>query len=258
MPLSRPHTVTFDCWSTLIHEAESSTGPKARAEAFARLSGVDPERAATAITEAWKIHQIRWHERIAFTGRDMTRHALAALGVELEPARFEMILATLEDEILNHDIVAIDGAREALERLAERGVRRALVCDTGFSPGRVVRQLLRRVGLLDYLEVTIFSEEVGVPKPHARAFQAALSGLGVGVEGAVHVGDLRRSDVAGARSLGMGTIRFAGHNDDGASGPRATAGVIDCVRAGCAPHCPRPEADAVIHSYSELDRVLGF
>ena len=256
--LHRPHTVTFDCWSTLIHEAGPRTGPATRAELVARYVGCDPEAVEPALRDAGRRHQIEWHRRTVFDGRAMTESVLATLGVELDARRFDELLSILEEEIVGHEIVAIDGAREALERLAACGVRRALICDTGFSPGRVVRRLLDRVGLLSLLEVTVFSEEIRVPKPDSRAFTAALSALGVPAQGAVHVGDLRRSDVAGARAVEMGAVRFAGHHDDTDAGPGDKAGIIDCVAAECAPPCPRPEAHAVIHSYAELCPLLGY
>jgi FMN phosphatase YigB (HAD superfamily) len=136
---------------------------------------------------------------------------------------------------------------ELLLALRAAGVRTALICDTGFSPGRAVRQLLSRVGLLEYLEVQVFSEEVEAPKPDPRPFRAALDGLGVAAEGAVHVGDLRRSDIAGALAAGMRAVRFSGRNDD--AKPRSDAGVLDCRSAQCDPICPQPEAEAVIASY---------
>jgi putative hydrolase of the HAD superfamily len=256
--LHRPHTVTFDCWSTLLYEASSRNGPATRARLVADFIGGDLPAVETALRDAWRRHQIEWHRRTVFDGRAMTRSVLDALGVEPDSERFEGLVARLEEEIESHDVRAIDGAGEMLERLRAEGVRVALVCDTGFSPGRVVRRLLARNGLLSLLEATIFSEEVGAPKPDARAFGAALSALGVAAEGAVHVGDLRRSDIAGARASGMGTVRFAGHHDDTEAGPGLNAGVIDCVTAACTPPCPRPEADVVIRDYADLCPALGY
>ncbi len=250
--------MTFDCWSTLIHEVESRSGPRARAEIVAEFTGRDVGSIENALRSAWRRHQVEWHRRRVFDGRDMTRSTLDALGVELSRERFAELCGALEEEIESHEIRAIEGAADALERLKASGVRIGLVCDTGFSPGRVVRRLLGRVGLLPLLEVTIFSEELGVPKPDPRAFGAALAGLGVPAQGAVHVGDLRRSDIAGARASDMGAVRFAGHHDDAESGPGERAGVIDCRAAECAPVCPRPEGHAVIRSYAELCPLLGY
>jgi putative hydrolase of the HAD superfamily len=163
----------------------------------------------------------------------------------------------MEEDLGAGDVQVIDGAHAILSALRTRGVRTALICDTGFTPGRVVRTLLRQHGLLQHLELCVFSEEVGAPKPHARAFESALAGLGVGARGAVHVGDLRRSDVAGARAAGMASVRFRGHHDDADAGSGPNAGVIDCVAAGCSPVCARPEADVVVDAYPALWDLLA-
>jgi putative hydrolase of the HAD superfamily len=133
-------------------------------------------------------------------------------------------------------VVALPGARRSLARLADAGVRSALVCDTGFSPGDVVRQMLESEGRLEFLELKVFWDEAGVPKPHPRVFESALTFLGEEPAHAVHVGDLRRTDVAGGRGAGMGTVRLRAHYDD---------------RSG------HPEADAVAASHAHLLELLG-
>jgi putative hydrolase of the HAD superfamily len=252
----RTRAVTFDCWATLIHEVDPRPGGRGRAELLAKFTGVDEIAAAAALSSAWRRHQVEWHRRVVFAGPHMTADALERLGLELSPERARELVTLLEDEILTHDIRAIDGAHEVLAALRDAGIRRALICDTGFSPGRVVRRLLDRVGLLDLLEATVFSNEIGVPKPHSLAFTTALASLGVAPEHAVHVGDLRRSDVAGARAAGMGTVRFRGSHDDSDAGLGANAGVIDCTVAGCTPPCGRPEADVVIDAYPALRAMI--
>lgn len=258
------HTVTFDCWSTLIFQAprpaprpeQQRAGADWRAAYLAQTFGVDLQLAAAAFSEAWQLHQRAWHRRESFTGEHMLDHTLARLGLQLQAARRAQLLQTLEDEILEREVQAVAGARELLEHLRARGIRTALICDTGFTPGRVVRQLLARHELLQLLELTIFSNEIGVAKPHPRAFASALDGLGVSAQGAVHVGDLRRSDVAGARAAGMGSVRFTGHHDDHEAASGSAAGVSDCAAAGCTPPCARPEADQVVATYTALHALL--
>jgi putative hydrolase of the HAD superfamily len=132
--------------------------------------------------------------------------------------------------------VPLDGALETVDALARAGVPAALICDTGLSPGRVVREHLARLGLLDGLRAQLFSDEVGVPKPDERIFRAALDALGVDGPGACHVGDLLRTDVAGARKVGMRSVRLRAVYDDTAN---------------------LPEADSVAASHAELRGLLG-
>jgi putative hydrolase of the HAD superfamily len=130
----------------------------------------------------------------------------------------------------------VEGAVETVERLAAAGVPCALVCDTGLTPGRVVREHLARLGMIPGLRAQLFSDEVGVPKPSPKIFHAALAALGVGAAGAVHVGDLRRTDVAGARALGITSVRLTAAHDDASA---------------------LPEADHVAASHAELRALLG-
>jgi FMN phosphatase YigB (HAD superfamily) len=251
------HTVTFDCWSTLIYEAPGQAGSALRARRLAGLIGADDAAVTKAVAAAWRQHQASWHQQVVFAGPHVLQHTLEALGIQLPAPEVHRVLTEIEEDVLARTIVPIDGAGDLLARLRAAGVRTALICDTGFSPGRVVRQLLGRVGLLDHLEVTVFSDELGVPKPHPRAFASALEALGVEARGAVHIGDLRRSDVAGARAAGMASVRFRGHHDDSESGASAAANLIDCAAAGCNPACDRPEADLVVDTYPALGELLA-
>jgi putative hydrolase of the HAD superfamily len=161
-----------------------------------------------------------WREGVATGAADVANWALAELGIFHEHPAVEHLIQHFEEASHSSRVRALDGARATLEALARTGVRRGLVCDTGLTPGRVVRLHLSRLGLLDLLEAQAFSDEVGVPKPKPGAFHAALGALGVDPADAqhtAHVGDLRSTDVAGARALGMTTIRIRARYDDTSS-----------------------------------------
>jgi putative hydrolase of the HAD superfamily len=232
--------VTFDCWSTLIHEEPDSIprhALEAALAAAAREQSVELslDRAGQAIANAWARHTQLWRRGLASGSIEMARWALEDVGApSLE--RAARLAAEFEALTAQATHRALPDAQHTLRALAERGVRRALICDTGMSSGRSVRGFLERVGLLEWLEVLVFSDEVGVPKPHPKVFHAALAGLGVAPGAAIHVGDLRRSDVAGARGVGMGSVRIRAHNDDASE---------------------HPEADAVVDSHADLCRLLG-
>ncbi len=90
------------------------------------------------------------------------------------------------------------------------------------ATGRHLRHHLNRFGILRGIDFAAFSDEVGCYKPDPSIFRAAMHGLGVDdPSSVVHVGDLRRTDVAGARALGMGTVRFRGAIDDPEPGDEA-------------------------------------
>ena len=229
----RLRAVTFDCWDTLLFEREPGETWARRVELLAEAAGRqgapgDLEAARKALDRAWERHWRLWHEGVSSGAAEMAAWALDALaqssGAPPPGSAAARALGGAFGEMqLEADVQALEGAVATLERLVRAGVRRALVCDTGFSPGATVRRLLAREGLLDLLEVTVFSDEAGVPKPDARVFRRALEPFGLaGQPGeTVHVGDLRRTDVAGGRGFGMGTVRIRARHDDTSDLPEA-------------------------------------
>jgi len=93
----------------------------------------------------------------------------------------------------------MEGARHALDALAEVGVRQCCVSN---SDGRAELHL-ETAGVRSPLEFVVDSQLVGVEKPDPRIFGIALERLGLPPERTVYVGDFRSVDEAGARAAGM-------------------------------------------------------
>jgi len=91
---------------------------------------------------------------------------------------------------------------KALARLKAAGLLLGVVSN---SEGRV-EEALAAAGLHQFFDVVIDSARVGVEKPDARIFQAALEALDVSAEEALYVGDLYEVDVVGARSAGIEAV----------------------------------------------------
>ncbi|MBS1104932.1 MAG: HAD-superfamily hydrolase, subfamily variant 1 [Deltaproteobacteria bacterium] len=236
-----PSAVTFDCWNTLLSEENWHEAHRRRVDALlhaARESGarVDFEQAGCAFDRAWHHHMTLWIGGVASGAREVASWAMHDLRAPTHGATFELLVAHFENASHSSRVVPLEGAVETVAALARAGVPAALICDTGLTPGRVVRKHLARVGLLDGLRAQLFSDEVGVPKPDARIFRAALAALGVAARGAVHVGDLLRTDVAGARNVGMQSVRLRATHDDATE---------------------LPEADHVAASHAELRAIFG-
>jgi len=89
--------------------------------------------------------------------------------------------------------------RTALERLRTSGRRLAVISNSDGT----CREILRRLGLLSYLDAVYDSTEVGVEKPDTAIFKRALKELGLRPGETLHVGDLEAVDVLGARRTGI-------------------------------------------------------
>jgi len=166
------------------------------------------------LKEAWARHDEAWKQVETFGPGRMAAYCLEARGVD-DDESIAALTKEFEEASLEVGVEAVEGSVETLAALRAANINIGLVCDTGLTPGRVVRQMLEENGLVGYLEVLCFSDEIGVPKPGNEIFEKALAGLGARPPEAIHVGDLKRTDIAGARDIGMHAARFRGvHNDE--------------------------------------------
>jgi putative hydrolase of the HAD superfamily len=233
--------VTFDFWNTL---ARVPAGKGAMTEARLRAVTaaceecgveVEAERLATLLAEVAQSYERSWEAGRHFHPRQGVEILVAELGVEGAAAE------TIGEAFLGAGRgVALGLSPDVgtcLDALAARGVRIGIVCDVGFSGGELLRGFLAEQGVLERFSGWAFSDEVGHYKPAPQIFAAALAALDAEPEEAIHVGDLRRTDIAGAAAHGMRTARYrALHDDPGADG--------------------EPEAEFVLDSHLQLPPLL--
>lgn len=211
--------VTFDLWQTLIQDTPEGLR-RARQDRVRGIRevlgrhGIAVELAA--VDRAYDAVGVRleeiWATRRDVGSRGQVRLLLESLGVDgAVPAAGELMDA-LDDAyclpILSALPVPNAGARDVLRALHARGLRLGLVCNTGRAPGKMLRRVLDRLGLLPYLSVLSFSDEVGLRKPHPEIFHRTLADLRVVPAEAAHIGDDPATDVAGALAAGMRAIHL--------------------------------------------------
>lgn len=211
-------TVTFDCWSTLINDRrmEGHAAVRVAALCAATSEKLAEEEAHDLLDRAWRTHHTAWVSGEQFGSVGMA--AICAQELNLDEAAKAKLCEAFEGAAREGDVNALPGAVDSLKLLKDAGIATALVCDTGFTPGRIVRDFLDMTGLLAHLDFCAFSDEVGYPKPNREIFAAALDAVGGRPDRSVHVGDLIRTDVAGGRGAGMSTVRITAVHDDSVSG----------------------------------------
>lgn len=233
--------ITFDYWNTLFVDVNGKAREQRRATVLrAELAslGLDPPQSAVdeALQAGFDFFDRVWlHEHRTPACAETVDSILAALGARLLQASRERIVDEFEQMLLELPPDPMPGAVYALPQLAER-YRLAVICDTGFSPGSVLRQLLERHGMLAHFEYLFFSNEHGMSKPDVRVFTHTLAELGVRAAEAAHVGDIQRTDIAGAQAAGMAAVHFIGANSHDAG---------------------RSTADILVRHFDELPAALG-
>jgi FMN phosphatase YigB (HAD superfamily) len=209
--------VTFDFWNTIACARSGAAMVKARHEAVVTACNackveVEAERLGTALEEVTASYEQSWSVGTHFHPNEGAEMLVRALGVE--GAARQMVAEAFLTAGRGAELELSPGIRPCLEALNERGIRLGIVCDVGFTGGELLREFLDREGLLTQFAGWAFSDEVGHYKPSPQIFEAALGALGAQPRQAAHVGDLRRTDIAGASAIGMLTVRYRGLHDD--------------------------------------------
>ena len=165
------------------------------------------DRVREAITKHWAEEEIdvlrnkRLDQRPA---GDIIAEGLASIGIEAS----DHVLDLITDDVLSPDVwgryLEVD-TLDTLRALKERGLKLGVVSNT-YQRGPVLRAQLAQAGALPYIDVTVFSSEEGLRKPHTFLFQKPLAELGVVPADAVFVGDSPEADVRGAQGVGMRTV----------------------------------------------------
>jgi putative hydrolase of the HAD superfamily len=240
--------VSFDLWDTvLIDDSDepkrAALGMRAKAderrqlvfEALRRhgsmsLSQVEDAYDATdaAFRAAWYEQNLTW-----------------TVGERLEVLLQKLELGLPEDDLLElvrlHEEMELEvmpelvpGIADALDAL-DGNCRLAVISDAIFSPGRVLRQILKHYRLYDRFEAFVFSDEIGCAKPDPRLFKAVLRETGCTPRELVHIGDREEKDIVGPHAVGARAILVSIVKDRG--GPETTA-------------------DAICRDYGELPAII--
>ncbi|MDZ7266515.1 MAG: HAD family hydrolase [candidate division KSB1 bacterium] len=217
--------ITLDLWGTILDDHPAPTDTVVFSEQRQQFllqelqrHGIarTAEQVRAAYQHAWEYFDSLWYRQIAFDARDGLTAMLRYLEAELPPDSRARTVEFFENFTTQPPL--LPGVREGVTRLAQK-YPLALISDTAWTPGRVLRRILAEYDLLRCFKVLIFSGEVGHTKPHPEMFQRALAGLGLAPQHCLHVGDLQRTDIAGARALGMHTAwihrpTYAGKEQD--------------------------------------------
>ncbi|MBD3186712.1 HAD-IA family hydrolase [Candidatus Bathyarchaeota archaeon] len=205
--------ITFDLWNTLIKNVDANDKRVVfLMEALGEFH-VEQDRIYRAFD---RMHQESWQKwetppYVYFSVDERIQFIESMLGIQIGAAEQERIRTYFEECLLEDPPELHPHAQEVLEHLSGNH-QIGLVSDSGYSPGRVMRKVLEMHGILDYFTITIFSDETGFNKPHRIMFETALASLKVPPSSCAHVGDLLRTDIAGARHMKMQPIFIDRYN----------------------------------------------
>ena len=197
--------VTFDLWNTLlenkdftelrINSLRSSLEDEGIHLPYSELLRAY-EKASEYYRREWELN----HSQLSVEKR--VEHIFSELEIPFTADLKRSVIDSFMNAFVVDPPALKEGVRETLEALHEE-YKMGIISDMGVTPGSIIRDHLEGHELLHHFTSTVFSDEVGYCKPDPKVFEKALNELKARPEEAVHVGDLLRTDVAGAKGIGM-------------------------------------------------------
>lgn len=191
--------VVFDLFGTLVPEFSKRDFFTCVRE-MARVLGADHERFEAAWIETAEARQTG----VFATVEDNVRHICGSLGVEV-PDHAMAAALDLRLELYRTWFHPRRGALETLLELKGRGYPIGLV--SMCAPDAPA--MWRASALAPFVDVEVFSSEVGLRKPDPAIYRLAADGLGVDAAACVYCGDGAYGELSGAEAVGMTSYLIA-------------------------------------------------
>lgn len=207
--------ITLDFWNTIFDSSDGSKRNDFRMLSF--IKEID-ELGITvknwefneAIQAGWQAFNKIWIEELRTPSPlELVEFILKYLKIPNHESKSIKIAKYFAEAVLAYPPKLTLHFKPTLELLSKK-YKLAIISDTGFSPGNVLRQLLEKENVLKYFSAFSFSDETGVSKPHAKAYNLILNELNCLPENALHIGDIERTDIVGAKNIGMKAILYKG------------------------------------------------
>ncbi len=138
---------------------------------------------------------------------------LDLLGIQ-DVVIFKKVYDAYINAVLQINPKLMNNAAKALEHLKDKGCKISIISNTGKTPGDVLRLLLKEMGIFHFFDDMLYSDEVGVLKPHPLIFDLAVERLGAVKTETLFIGDIKYCDVDGAQNAGLAAHLFNREEDD--------------------------------------------
>ncbi len=211
--------ITFDLWDTVF--IDDSDEPKRKAAGrltkkeerrflVLELAGKHKDISKEIVDAVYDSVDVAfskvWHSQFV-TWKVVERLELIfkSLGINLSAVEMAEIVRLHEEMELEFRPDFIHGAADAIEEL-HKSYKLGVISDAIFSPGRVLRELLKGEGLLTYFDHFVFSDEIGHSKPQPIVFESAIKKFNIHATELIHIGDREHNDILGPQYVGANAI----------------------------------------------------
>ena len=132
--------------------------------------------------------------------------------VNLHDIDMEALYRKMEALLLNYlPLIYCDRTAGVLSQLKAHGATTNILSNTGFIKGSTLRHVLQLLGIGQYFDFQLYSDELRISKPNPAFFQlmidqAMILNPATELTDIVHTGDNPLADIAGAEAMGLRTL----------------------------------------------------
>jgi HAD superfamily hydrolase (TIGR01549 family) len=151
-----------------------------------------------------KYRKVRYEQLREVTNVVWVAEALCSLGftVTEDDPRVKAALNVFFQDFID-TLELRDGAKKLLRQAQQHG-KIALI--SNFTHAPVIYMSLRKMGISEFFNAVVVSDEVGWRKPSGHIFQHALNCLKSQASETVYIGDSPIEDIKGAKAAGLKTV----------------------------------------------------
>ena len=210
--------ITFDFWQTLYADSDKNWRKRQairvkRCHTYLSNCGytctlTDVE---FGLEEAYNLVSSLWHKHRGISVKRCMERFAEVLQLQLQDADLDQLIECLGAAFLEAPPIIMPYVKPVITRLS-KSYPLGIISDSALTPGSFARKLMERDGILQFFTAFTFSDETDYTKPQVVQFHSTLAELNAKPAEAVHIGDIFRTDIVGAKNAGMKAIRFAGFN----------------------------------------------
>ena len=210
--------ITFDFWQTLYADSEENWKKRQAIRVEKCYMYLDSCGYACTLAdvefgleEAYDLVMTLWHQHQGVSVQRCMMRFAEVLEIQLDETHLDHLVACLGTAFLEAPPIMIPNVKPVVSRLSEN-YSLGIISDSALTPGSFARQLMDNHGILQFFTAFTFSDETEYTKPQVPQFHSTLAQLNAEPREAVHIGDIFRTDIVGAKNAGMKAIRFTGFN----------------------------------------------
>jgi putative hydrolase of the HAD superfamily len=208
--------ISFDFWNTLYGNGDEPGRYKKRVKYFYEVVStykkVDYSAIENAFHASTKFFIYEWQhnfrtptaaERIRYMA-DIFSIRLSHSDIEKTADYFGQLIFSIPPEKNPKNLLIV-------KQLSER-YPLGLISDTGYISGKFIRQFLIEQNIYTNFSSLIFSDEQTYCKPHTSVFRLTCKNLDISCSNLIHIGDLEKTDMKGAKDSGGIGIKYTAWN----------------------------------------------